>query len=122
MLGIFAWVVVGLVVGAAAVTAVDKFWDRISHWLNNTAANLVERALGYEARQHMQRAVSNFSRFRDKIRHKSVIYAKQQATDSFVQRTTTIMEAPVHQIDTEVVAEIDKRKELEQAFDYKQIQ
>lgn len=121
MLGILAWVVVGAIAGAAAVTVVDKFWDKIAHWLNNTAADAVEKVLGPEARKNMHRAVSALNRVHDKIHHKSVVYAKQNATDSFFQKTTRHMEAPVHQIDTEIVEEIQKKGTLEKTFEYKQI-
>lgn len=35
------WVIAGAVLGAALLTAIDRFWNDIAGWLNNTAANAV---------------------------------------------------------------------------------
>lgn len=40
-------VAAGLVVGAALVVVLNKFWDDIAYWLNNTAAEVVGRRLGF---------------------------------------------------------------------------
>lgn len=54
MLGFIGWVLVG----AGLTIALRYFWYGIRDWLNNTAANAVERVLGYNARKTMRRAVS----------------------------------------------------------------
>ena len=42
------WVVVGLIFACAAL---KYFWEDIAHWLNNTAADAVERRFGIDARK-----------------------------------------------------------------------
>lgn len=59
------WVIAGAVLGAVLLTAIDRFWNDIAGWLNNTAANAVEKVLGYDARKFMQRAVSNVTKLHD---------------------------------------------------------
>ena len=43
-------------IGLGAVLRV--YWDRIRNWLNNSAADVVEKALGLKARKAMFKAVS----------------------------------------------------------------
>jgi hypothetical protein len=45
-------------VGALLVGILARYWEDIRRWLNTTAADAVERALGYEARRNMHMAVS----------------------------------------------------------------
>lgn len=120
MLGTLGWIVLGAVVGAVAVTVIDLFWDDIATWLNNTAADAVGRVLGYNARNHMQRAVTVISRLRDKLHNKAIIYTKKTPMDSFYQKVTYETEAPVYQIDDEVLEEVEEQGQLVQEFRYNQ--
>ena len=63
----FILTAIGLIAGAIAVSAVlTKYWERITNWLNNEAADAVERALSkivgqqkaYTARRMMHKAIS----------------------------------------------------------------
>ena len=44
--------------GALAMSLVTRFWNDIKDWLNNTAADVVQRYIGYDARRAMQKAVN----------------------------------------------------------------
>ncbi|MDD2495243.1 MAG: hypothetical protein PHE29_08625 [Tissierellia bacterium] len=46
LFAIIGWIMLGAAVTACLVT----FWDEIRIWLNNTAADAVEKVLGYGAR------------------------------------------------------------------------
>ena len=46
---IIGWIVVGVISATFFIT----FWDDIKRWLNNSAADVVEKYLGYDARQFM---------------------------------------------------------------------
>lgn len=116
------WVIaglVGVVLGATAVTMIDKFWDNIASWLNNTAADAVEKVLGQNARKNMHRAVITVGRLRDRIHNNAVVYAKQHITDSFYEKITYSADAPEYKVDEEVIAEIQKEGKLIQTFEYK---
>lgn len=115
MLGILGWVVIG----AIAVAALTYFWDDIANWLNTTAADAVQEALGYNARENMQRAVVKVSRLRNQmLRNVSTVYTKRNAMDSHYDKVTYDATAPTYQIDRKVIDEIDKTGELVNTFEY----
>ncbi|KAI4451132.1 hypothetical protein C823_005681 [Eubacterium plexicaudatum ASF492] len=113
------WFLLGALAGAVAITVIDRFWEDIAHWLNNTAANAVERVLGYNAKKNMHRAVTTISKVRDYLHNTTVVYTKENPMDSFLQKVTYETDAPVYQIDTEVVEEIKKQGEIVKAFEYR---
>lgn len=113
------WFIAGAVAGAILVTVIDRFWDSIASWLNNTAANAVERVLGYDAKKFMQRAVVTVGRIRDKLHNTSVVYTKKTPRESFYTKVTYDVEAPVYQIDDEVLKEIERKGQLVNAFEYR---
>lgn len=41
------------ILGALAMGAITYFWDDIKNWLNNTAADVVQKYIGYDARRAM---------------------------------------------------------------------
>lgn len=112
------WIVAGAVVGALLLTAIDRFWNDIASWLNNTAANAVERALGYDARKFMQRAVANVSKLHDRLHNKTVVYTRQSALDTHIQRVTLSGTAPVYEQEEEVIEKIDNESVIEKTFEY----
>ncbi len=116
---ILGWIIVG-VVGALFGAAVIGFWDKISHWLNNTAANAVERVLGYGARQRMHRAISKIDRAMDVIRNRTVVYTKRHELDSMMDKVTMEADASPYEIDQQVLKEINQKGKLVQEFEYKQ--
>lgn len=112
----FLWFVAGTVTVACLVA----FWDEIKQWLDNVAADWVERHLGYNARTHMQKAVAMINRVMSKIKNKTIVYSKRNSTDLYFDKTTIIAEAPVSSIDDDVLEEIRKNKnQLVQEFIYK---
>ena len=95
------WIVVGIGVGLL-LTAIDRFWNDIAGWLNNTAANAVERVLGYDARRFMQRAVANVTRIHDRLHNKTVVYTRQSALDTHIHKVTLSSTAPVYEQEEDV--------------------
>ena len=81
-------VVVGVGIGVALAAALQRFWDGIANWLNSTAADAVERALGYNARQYMLRATAAVTKVFDKLNNKTVIYTRQSALATDIQKVT----------------------------------
>lgn len=115
---VVAGVALGVVVGVALAVILDKFWDSIANWLNNTAADVVGRTLGYNARKNMQRAVVTVSRIRDKLRNHGVIYTKKNPMDSYFVKATYETEAPAYQVDEDILNEIDTKGKLVNEFQY----
>ena len=102
------WILVGAAIGAVGITVLDKFWESIAQWLNNTAADVVGKYLGVGARKCMHRTVSTVTRVRSAIHNVSVIYAKKTPRDSFYERVTCQSDAPVYTIDKGVLNEIER--------------
>lgn len=115
MLGLVGWVLVGAVLTGALL----YFWNDIRDWLNNTAANAVERALGYNARKTMQRAVCNVDRVVNNLRTRAVVYNKKNPLDTHYDRVMLEATAPVYEIDNEVLQKIEEQGELVQEMKFK---
>lgn len=109
-----AWIVVGIITAAVLVA----FWDSIKQWLDNTAADAVEKALGYEARNRMQKAVTHIDRFMNVIRNRTVIFSKRSLTDNMFDKISISAEANPYEIDKKVLDKIDKEGSILQKFEY----
>lgn len=105
----------GLLTGAIAI-----FWDQIKDWLNNVAADFVEKHLGYNARQKMQKAVSTVNRVMNKIRNTSIVYSKRNRTDNYFDKTTIVGEEEVYEVDQKVLDDIKQKGSIVQEFEYRQ--
>ena len=110
-----AWVIGSVIAAGALIT----FWDNIASWLNNVAADVVEEAFGYSARNKMQRAVAKIDGVMDKIRNRSTIFVKENRLDTHYLKTEIEAEADVYDVDSKIIDEIRSKKELVQEFEYK---
>lgn len=115
LLAIIGWIMLGTAVTACLVT----FWDDIRNWLNNTAADAVEKVLGYGARERMHRAVAKIDKVINMIKNKTVVYTKKSELEAYYDKTTIVAEAPLYEINTEVIEEINKQGTLVQEFEYR---
>ena len=113
------WVIVGAVAGALLLTAIDRFWNDIAGWLNNTAANAVEKVLGYDARKFMQRAVASVSKLRDMLHNNTVVYTKRDSLDTHIQKISLKGTAPVYEQEEEVKDTFERENTQVQEFEYK---
>lgn len=113
------WIIAGAIVGALLLTAIDRFWDDIANWLNNTAANAVERVFGYNARKTMQRAVAAVSKLRDTLHNNTVVYTKKDELDTHIQKITIESNAPVYEQEQEVQELFERESEQIKEFEYK---
>lgn len=109
-----------MLLGGAVVGVLVKYWDEIKDWLNNVAADFVEKHLGYNARQRMQRATSKVDRIMSKIRNTSVVYTKRDRLDNYMDKTTIIGEEDVYEVNQEVLDEIKQKGSIVQEFKYVQ--
>lgn len=98
-----AFFVAGIIVGGAVMA---RFWDSIKNWLNNVAADAVERAFGYSARNNIQKAIAIVDKLVDKIRNTSTIYTKKTPTATYFDKTTVVSEAGIMDIEADVVKTI----------------
>ena len=112
---IIGWIVVGVISATFFIT----FWDDIKRWLNNSAADVVEKYLGYDARQFMFKAVSKIDKVLGKIRNRTVVYTKKNRLDNFYSKVTLEADAEPYEIDSRVLQEIEKETVLVQDFEYK---
>lgn len=110
------------VLGAAIAGGVimARFWDKIKNWLNNVAADAVERAFGYSARNNMQKAVAIVDKLMDRIRNTSTIYTKKSPSETYYDKTTIVSEAGINNIDEDIINTIaNHNNQMIQVFDYK---
>lgn len=108
------------IAGAVIVGALARFWDDIKNWLNTVAADAVEAHLGYSARNNMQKAVAIVDRILNVVKNKSIIYTKNNPSDTYLDKTTITCEAKVSDIDDDIIQEIQKNgNHVTQKFDYK---
>lgn len=95
------------------------FWNEIRDWLNHTAANAVERVLGYNARKTMQRAICKVDKAVNQVRTRAVVYSKKNALDTHYDRVVLEASAPVYEVDDEVLQKIQEQGELVQELQFK---
>ena len=111
-----AFVLAGVVLGGIAIT---RFWDDIKNWLNNFAADAVEKTFGYQARQNIQKAVAVVDRVMDKIKNTSYVYSKQSPTSTYFDKTTITAETGIQNVEEDVLRELSKNNNrISQTFNY----
>lgn len=115
MFGVLGWILVGAILTGALL----YFWNDIKDWLNNTAADVVQRYIGYDARKAMQRAICVADRLINKVRVRSKVYYKRDWLATVIDVVTIETTAPEYEFDTDVLDEIKEKGELEQEFVFK---
>ena len=108
-----------ILVGALLTGALLAFWDDIRAWLNNVAANTVQKYIGYDARKAMHRAVCVADRLVNKIRTRSTVYYKKNRLDTFYDKVTLEATAPVYEFEDEVIEEIRQKGSIAQEMQYR---
>lgn len=112
------WIVATLLLGLF-LTAMDRFWNEIAGWLNNTAANAVEKALGYNAKKFMQRAVATVTKIHDKLHNKTTVYTRQSALDTHIHKVMLSCTAPVYEQEEDVRKTFERENTQVNEFVYK---
>lgn len=115
LLAIIGWILIGTVAASCLIT----FWDDIRVWLNNTAANAVERVLGYGARERMHKATAKIDRIVNKIRNNTVVFTKKSNLEAYYDKTTIVAETSTYEIPDDVINEINKNGSIVQVFEYR---
>lgn len=108
------WIIVGGIVFASL--ALKYFWKDIAQWLNNTAANAIERKFGINARKTMQRAVCKVTKIMDKIDNVARVYFRMD--EHYLKQIDLHATQPEYETDDEVLQELDMKKELINEFRY----
>lgn len=112
---ISGWVIAaGIVIASLTVL---HFWEDIASWLNNVAANAVERKFGINARKLMQKAVCRITRVMDKINNVARVFLKADRT-GFLRQIDIKATAPIYELDEDVRKELDNKKELVNNFTF----
>lgn len=112
------WFVAGALFGLL-LTAMDRFWNEIAGWLNNTAANAVEKVLGYDAKKFMQRAVATVTKVHDKLHNKTVVYTRQSALDTHIHKVILNCATPVYEEEEDVRRTFERENTQVNEFVYK---
>ena len=96
------------------------FWDDIRDWLNTVAADAVERMFGYSARDKMHKAVVFVDKVINKIKNKSIVYSKRNASDLYFDKTTITAEMSTSSLEEDVLEEFRRHNNsLVQEFNYR---
>lgn len=114
MFGVIGWILVGAVLTGALL----YFWNDIRDWLNNTAADVVQQYIGYNARKAMQRAVCVVDRVVNNLRTRAAVYYKKDRLDTYFDKVTLEAAAPVYEFDEEVLDKIRENGKLEQELKF----
>lgn len=117
-LPLIGWIIVGVLATGVVTASVVKFWDEIATWLNTVAADAVERALGYNARQTMFKATTVIDKAMDNLRNTTTLYSKKNMLSSTIDKTTIKSEVYLSNIDTDVLTQINKNGFVTQEFKY----
>lgn len=112
------WIVATLLLGLF-LTAMDRFWNDIAAWLNNTAANAVEKALGYNAKKFMLRAVATVTKIHNKLHNSTAVYTRQSALDTHIHRVMLSCDAPVYEQEEDVKKTFERENTQINEFVYK---
>lgn len=112
---ISGWVIAAGIVIASLV--VRHFWEDIAAWLNNVAANAVERKFGINAKKLMQKAVCRVTRVMDKINNVARVFLKADKT-GYLRQIDIKATAPIYELDEDVRQELDNKKELVNNFTF----
>lgn len=111
-------IAVGLFLGASAMALVTSFWNDIKDWLNNTAADVVQKYIGYDARKAMQKAVNKADRVVNKIRNVSQVYYRSDPLATHYDKVTMEVTAPTYEFDKEFLKTMDEQGSLVQEMQY----
>ena len=118
LLTTLGFIIAGAIVGGAVLAA---FWDDIKNWLNQVAADAVEKHFGYSARNKMQKAVAIIDRIANKLRNTSTVYTKKSPASTYFDKTTIICETGIENIEQDVIHELSNHdNRLVQEFQYAQ--
>ena len=109
------WVIAGTLLFACV--ALKYFWEDIAHWLNNTAADAVERRFGIDARKNMQRAVCKVSRIMDRLDNVARVFVKSDRA-GYMKQIDLHATAPVYEQYEDVLREIEREGVLKNEFTF----
>lgn len=107
-----------VLVGAVLTGVLLAFWNDVRDWLNNVAADTVQKYIGYNARKAMQRAVCVADRVVNKIRTRSTVFYKKDRLDTYMDKVVLEAEAPVYEFDEEVIDKIREKGSIAQEMKY----
>ncbi len=109
IIGAVAGASVAAVFGPVIESLFNKFWTSIRDWLNNTAADIVQKRLGYNARKAMQKAVNKADRILDKVRNISEVYYRSDPTSVYYDKVTIEATAPTYEYDDEFLKTLEEQ-------------
>lgn len=110
------WTIIGIIALMSAVLV--TFWNEIANWLNHTAADVVGKYLGYNARKGMQKAICVASRAVNKVRTIGDIFVKKHPLDTRIDKVRIEATAPEYEVDQKVLQKMEKERQLTQDFQY----
>ena len=112
-------IILGVALGAVALKLVTKYWENIRDWLNNTAANVVQKYLGYDARKALQKAVCKTDRVMSKIRNRSIVYYLSSPLATHYDKVTMEATASTFDFEKEFLDAVEKEGSIMNEMDYK---
>ena len=111
-------IALGLGLSVAAVALVTKFWNEVRDWLNHTAADVVQRYIGYDARKAMQKAVCKADRIINKIRNIAQVYYRSTPLATYYDKVTMEVTDSTANFDKEFLNTIDQQGSIVQEMNY----
>lgn len=102
----------------ATMKCVTEFWEDIRDWLNNTAADVVQKYIGYDARKAMQKAVIRAEIIENRVHVVSQVYYRRDSKTDYYDKVTVEVAAPTNEFDKEIIRLIEERGSLIQEMEY----
>lgn len=103
-----------------AENLVENFFSGVWEWLDNTAADVVQQYLGYDAREAIIKASCRAYRENNNIRVIAQVYYCDKKSASSFDKITMEGSSPVAEFDDDFLQIITKQGELIQEKDYKE--
>lgn len=97
----------------------DSFWTAVKDWLNNTAANIVEKHLGYNARRQFVKSLCTAERQIDKIIGKDILYIRESPSAQKYKKLTVNHSSKSINYDQQLINYIDEERSIVNTMDYK---
>lgn len=97
---------------------IRAFWLSVRHWLESCAAYEVDKTVGYEVSERMQRADVHISISDGVVNLVAIIYSKNRSENNYYDKTTLKATTDMAQLPTEVQTALTKQSVLIKSFEY----
>ncbi len=115
-------VTAALIVGSIAAPVLQEllkgFWTQIRDWLNGTAADVVQKYIGYDARKALHKAVNKVDHVVNMIRNTTWAYYRSTPDARYYDKVKMTTEAPDYEFNSDLVNNLEVDEFSMNTMDY----